>query len=205
VDSKNQQEPRPEVDPRSAGVAASLLMPRQEILCRQALRATGATFVEARMPEPENGCALPHPIELSTLPGGTGVEPNAVVNCTTALTLARFASESMAPAAKDLFSQPIAGIGQASGYVCRPRNGTTKLSEHAFGNAIDIASFRFEDGRTITVAPDLQDDALEFVERVRTAACGPFRTVLGPGSDADHADHLHLDLSPRRSRDPICE
>ncbi len=193
-----------ETDPRS-GVSAGLLMPHAEIMCRQRLRAIGAQFSEGSTPAAEEGCALPYSVELEKLPGGTLVEPAAMVNCETALALADLALESMTPIAAELFSQPLAGIGQASGYVCRPRNGSTKLSEHAFGNAVDIASFRLAADHVIRVAPDLQGEEKAFVEQVRAAACGPFRTVLGPGSDADHADHLHLDLSPRRARDPICQ
>ncbi|TIQ63130.1 MAG: extensin family protein, partial [Mesorhizobium sp.] len=36
-------------------------------------------------------------------------------------------------------------------------------------------------------------------------ACGPFKTVLGPGSDADHSLHLHLDLAPRRNGGTFCQ
>jgi hypothetical protein len=41
-----------------------------------------------------------------------------------------------------------------------------------------------------------------FQRAVRKAACGPFTTVLGPGSDAYHDDHMHFDTKPRRS--PYC-
>ena len=36
----------------------------------------------------------------------------------------------------------------------------------------------------------------DVVDSVRTAACGWFTTVLGPGSDAAHTDHLHVDIAP---------
>lgn len=194
-------------DPEGARSQAvrGLFMPPAEILCRQRLRQAGAVFSEAPAPDPQNGCALPYPVALRGLPGGVTVEPEAVLNCTMAEAITEFARERMSPAADDVLASEIAAIGQASGYVCRPRNGTTKLSEHAFGNAIDIASFRLTDGRTITVAPDIGGESGTFVDKVRGDACGPFRTVLGPGSDADHASHLHLDLAPRRSRTPICQ
>jgi hypothetical protein len=40
---------------------------------------------------------------------------------------------------------------------------------------------------------------------VRKAACGPFRTVLGPGADADHSLHFHFDLEPRKSKSAFCQ
>ena len=38
---------------------------------------------------------------------------------------------------------------------------------------------------------------LEFLNAISASACGYFTTVLGPGSDAAHSDHLHLDLALR--------
>ena len=37
-----------------------------------------------------------------------------------------------------------------------------------------------------------------------SAACGEFRTVLGPDSDRHHRDHLHLDLQNRRNGSSYC-
>ena len=88
---------------------------------------------------------------------------------------------------------------------CRPRNGTSKLSEHAFGNALDIGAFMLSDERQITVGGAKDPKEAEFMLAVRLAACGPFKTVLGPGSDADHATHFHFDLQPRRSGSLFCQ
>jgi hypothetical protein len=191
-------------DPRSRN-RASLLMPPAEILCRQALRELGARFRDLP-PEPtRDGCALPYPVALSGLADGVAVEPPAAVNCATAQALAGFMRSAMAPAAREALGSAIVGIDQASGYVCRPRAGTARLSEHAFGNALDIAAFRFADGRSVAVSSASDGAQKAFLDAVRKAACGPFRTVLGPGSDADHAAHLHLDLAPRRSGAAICQ
>ncbi|TIQ13325.1 extensin family protein, partial [Mesorhizobium sp.] len=67
-------------------------------------------------------------------------------------------------------------VGQASAFVCRPRHGTGKLSEHAFGNALDIASFTLSDGRKIDVGPAPPEKDAKFLNTVRKAACGPFKT-----------------------------
>ena len=45
----------------------------------------------------------------------------------------------------------------------------------------------------------------DFLDRIRKAACGPFKTVLGPGSDADHATHFHVDLAKRRNGGTFCQ
>jgi hypothetical protein len=111
------------------------------------------------------------------------------------------------PAARKAFGSRIATVAHASAYVCRPRHGTSKLSEHARGNAIDIAAFLLEDGKRVEVAKAYEDKekAGPFIDLLRKAACGPFKTVLGPGADADHADHLHLDLQPRRNGSTFCQ
>ncbi len=81
------------------------------------------------------------------------------------------------------------------------------MSEHGFGNAIDIAGFTLESGRKVMVLDGWngRGDERKFLRQVRAEACGPFMTVLGPGSDAHHRDHLHLDLQHRRSGSRYCK
>jgi hypothetical protein len=100
-------------------------------------------------------------------------------------------------------------IRQISAYSCRGMNGDPRaqISEHAFGNALDIAAFTLADGRRITVkngwsgAPEEQG----FLRDVQAAACEDFTTVLAPGSNAYHYDHIHLDLMRRASRHRACD
>jgi hypothetical protein len=191
-------------DARSTAVRP-LLMPREEVLCRQRLRAAGVAFEDRPAEHGDVGCDLPWPVSVSSLGNAVDIEPDVLVDCGVAEATARFTAQTIAPAAKRAFASDLAVVGQASGYVCRPRNGTNKLSEHAFGNAIDLSTFRMKDGRTaeVSLTPDAATAA--FLKEVRAAACGPFKTVLGPGSDADHASHLHLDLAPRRNGGTVCE
>ena len=83
----------------------------------------------------------------------------------------------------------------------------TGLSEHAFGNAFDIAAFRFDDGSRFAVEPraDKGDLAEAFQRAVRGAACLYFTTVLGPGANAAHDNHLHLDIKARRGGWRLCQ
>jgi hypothetical protein len=75
------------------------------------------------------------------------------------------------------------------------------MSEHGFGNAIDISAFTLESGRKVKVEQGFWGSRSEarFLEDVRGDACGQFHTVLGPGSDKHHEDHIHLDMQNRRS------
>lgn len=192
-------------DPRSADVPDEK-MPDEELACRRRLKSMGVDFEEHK-PEhdPEIGCSIPYPITLETLGKSIAIGPETELNCEMAEAAARFAADVIQPAAKAEFGADLRSIGQASAFVCRPRHGTRKLSEHAFGNALDISSFTLSDGRKIEIGPAPPEKDGEFLNAVRKAACGPFKTVLGPGSDADHSLHFHLDLEPRRHHGTFCQ
>ncbi len=106
------------------------------------------------------------------------------------------------------FGSPVAEIKQISAYSCRGMNGNPRahISEHAFGNALDIAAFTLADGRKITVKngwhglPEEQG----FLRDVQGAACEQFTTVLAPGSNVYHYDHIHVDLMKRSSGYRAC-
>jgi len=99
-------------------------------------------------------------------------------------------------------------IRQISAYSCRGMNGQrgARISEHAFGNALDIAAFVLADGRRITVKNGWRGSPEEqgFLRDVQGAACYQFNTVLAPGSNRFHYDHIHVDLMRRASGRTIC-
>jgi hypothetical protein len=179
--------------------------PAEEAACRQRLSALGAKFEERPALKDPSGCAVPHPIAITALGGGIDVQPEALVNCATAEAVARFSIDVASKIARQELGFALKSIQQASGYVCRPRNGAHKLSEHAFGNAFDIASFTLSNGKVVEVNATRNPKHSQFLSKVRSAACGPFKTVLGPGSDTDHATHFHLDLAKRRNDSTFCQ
>ena len=190
--------------PRSAGATA---LPADETACRQALTALGAAFAEADpVIDKAQGCAAPHPVTVSRLSPGVELRPPALLNCAMAAASARYVRDHAAPLALREFDSPLAAVEQASSYVCRPRHGTAKLSEHAFANALDWSALVLEDGTRIEIrAYDASDEPrrARFLSALRASACGPFATVLGPGSDPDHSDHFHFDMARRRN--PFCQ
>ena len=105
---------------------------------------------------------------------------------------------SVQPAAIANFGMPIVEIRQISAYSCRTMNNKkgAELSEHAFGNALDIAGFKLANGRVIVVKSGWRGSADEqrFLREVFSSACKTFKTVLGPGA-AYHSDHFHVDLA----------
>ena len=116
---------------------------------------------------------------------------------------------SVQPAAHKWFGQPVVEIKQISAYSCRGMNGQVgaRISEHAFGNALDIAAFVLADGKRITIKGGWQGSAEEqgFLRDVQAAACDQFTTVLAPGSNRYHYDHIHVDLMRRASGRRICQ
>lgn len=154
-----------------------------------------------------NGCEIADPWSLRAL-GGVSFSQPATLSCGMAAPLNDWLERTVQPAADRTFGERVIGIDVAASYSCRPRNGRrgAKMSEHGYGNAIDIAAFTLESGRRITVAEGWRgsrDDSW-FLRGVHDEACGTFHTVLGPNSDRHHRDHLHLDLQNRRSGSSYC-
>jgi hypothetical protein len=140
--------------------------------------------------------------------GPVEIKPAATLACPMVSALDRWIIDSVQPAARRWFRQPVVEIRQISAYSCRGMNGQpgARISEHAFGNALDIASFTLADGRKITVKNGWRGSPEEqgFLRDVQGAACEQFNTVLAPGSNRFHYDHFHFDLMRRRSSNRIC-
>jgi hypothetical protein len=136
------------------------------------------------------------------------VSPAATLACPMVSELDRWIINSVQPAAMRWFGVPVAEIKQISAYSCRGMNGNpnARISEHAFGNALDIAWFTLADGRKITVKNGWRGLPEEqgFLRDVQGAACEQFTTVLAPGSNVFHYDHIHVDLMRRRNGSRTC-
>jgi hypothetical protein len=134
--------------------------------------------------------------------------PPATLACPIVSALDRWVSDGVQPAAMRWFGEPVTEIKQISAYSCRGMVGAggSGISEHAFGNALDIAAFTFSDGRRITVQNGWHGTPEEqgFLRDVHLAACNHFSTVLAPGYNAAHYNHIHVDLMRRASGDRPC-
>lgn len=182
--------------------------PEELAACLSELDGLGATYDLAEpVAEPGNpDCGMANPITVSALAPGVALEPASAMRCATALAGARWVADVVVPLSKRLGRGDLVAIDQGTAYLCRPR-ADGELSEHAWGNALDVMGFRFADGEALPVQPRAGDGTLEeaFQRAVRAGACLDFATVLGPGSDADHADHLHFDIKARDGGFRICE
>lgn len=158
------------------------------------------------LPPPALGPARGNPVASV---GPVAVKPAATLACPIVSALDRWFADSVQPAAARWFGTRVVEIKQISAYSCRGMNGNphAHISEHAFGNALDIAAFTLADGRRISVKDGWKGLPEEqgFLRDVQAAACQQFTTVLAPGSNVYHYDHIHVDLMRRASRRVICE
>jgi hypothetical protein len=132
------------------------------------------------------------------------VTPPATLRCAMAEEIARWLRDDVAPAALKL-GAALRGLENYDSYECRGRNrvrGAT-LSEHGRANALDVRALRLADGAMIALTD--VNIAKDWREGVRASACARFSTVLGPGSDGNHEEHIHLDLAERHAGYKMCE
>lgn len=129
------------------------------------------------------------------------VNPPATLACPIVSVLDKWIAQTVQPAALRWFGQRVVAIHQISAYSCRGMNGNphAHISEHAFGNALDIAGFTLADGRRITVKDGWHGSPQEqgFLHDVQGGACDDFATVLSPGYNIYHYNHIHVDLMRR--------
>jgi hypothetical protein len=154
------------------------------------------------------GCGGPDVISLERIiladRTAVAIEPPATLRCETAEAIVSFVRQDLAPAAAAIGSV-LSAIENYDSYDCRGRNRVAgaKLSEHGLANALDIRSVRLKDGRV--VRPTDQAASSEFRVAMKAAACNRFTTVLGPGSDGYHEDHIHIDRIERHGGYRLCQ
>jgi hypothetical protein len=184
--------------------------------CLARLRASDISFDIPAMPVAARAsCAIEVPVRLKSIKtrARTVTEVHLpeepVISCQFAERLAAWLGNLVAPLITARTSTDLRAVRTGPGYECRNRNGaaTGKLSAHAVGRAIDISAFELASGKFIAIKPDGDETARNVVDTVRTAACGWFTTVLGPGADAAHTDHLHVDMALHGTSDRyrICQ
>jgi len=145
-------------------------------------------------------------LEAVILPDKTRVplKPGGTMRCTMATAIADWIRTDMAPLAAGLGSR-VSELDNFDSFDCRGRNRVVgaKMSEHGRANALDVRGLQLANGQTIA----LTDRATprEQREKVLLSLCARFSTVLGPGSDGYHEDHIHLDLAERRGNYKICQ
>ncbi|WP_170923196.1 extensin family protein [Fulvimarina manganoxydans] len=193
---------KPDITPSAAVRAARAVA--ASLACEDILRERGIEF-DVRPSISEDRCGVLRPVAVTKLSSGITVEPATALWCPTVLALDDWTRQTLLPAAKTFEpDHALTGLRQVSTYVCRDRGSGQKISEHARGSAIDIGAFIFDDGERSVSPRQKGSEGEAFQKAAHEGACGPFSTVLGPGADADHANHFHLDLAAR-SNGPFCQ
>jgi hypothetical protein len=145
------------------------------------------------------GCGISAPVKITEV-DGVALTREALVGCDAAKALYGWVQKKAKPTVGRK-GGGLAKIDLIAGYSCRTRNSQkgAKLSEHAKGNAVDIAGFVLKDGTKVTVLNGWRSSAQgPLLKSLHKSACGPFGTVLGPSSDRHHQDHLHFDVAKHR-------
>jgi len=176
--------------------------------CR--LRMTDDLAVAPSLPaiQGPGGCGADDLVQLEAvvLPNRSriAVTPPAILRCSLAEAIVQWVRKDVTPLAGSLGGS-LKSIDNYASYDCRGRNNVqgALLSEHGKANALDIRSLKLANGRVVALT-DVQLSR-DFRDNLRKATCARFMTVLGPGSDGFHEDHIHVDLAERRSGYRICQ
>jgi hypothetical protein len=145
-------------------------------------------------------------LDAIKMPDGSRVAmtPPATVRCAMAESIAEWVRSDLGKAAKE-HGSPLKAVVASGSYDCRPRNSVkgAKVSEHGRGNAMDVAALKLANGVTIDLTR--HTDSRAFRDKARASACSRFTTVLGPGADAHHENHIHVDLAARSRGHRLCQ
>jgi hypothetical protein len=191
---------------RSAGMPA--------LACQSLLRSMGGEFSVPADLKTSGECQVFDPVQLTSLTTSVGTiefPGRPILKCEFALQFFTWAGNIAAPVVAGLSNSKLVAISSGTGYECRNRYGDSsgKISEHAFGNAIDIDGLVLSNHRRIEISDAAISDHPDhdLLAALRTSACGYFTTVLGPGSNEAHESHFHFDLGKHGSSGKyrICE
>jgi hypothetical protein len=207
--------PRPRPDTAPAAVSEPAQKSQQESqkeppapsACR--LRLTTELAIAPSLPPPVGSgeCDVEDTVRLEAVvladKSRVAVTPAATMRCEFAEAIVRWVREDVAPAVRTL-DATLKSIDNYASFDCRGRNRIlgAKLSEHGKANALDVRSVKLASGVVIGLTDP--NASKEFRERLRQVTCSRFTTVLGPGSDGYHEDHVHVDLAARRGGYRIC-
>ena len=177
--------------PGAAGLSGRACLARlaaQEITYRPLDRVDAAS----------SSCHVDTAVRVSRVEAG--LNHPAVMSCALASRLDEFERAVVQPLARRELGRRVTRIDHLGSFSCRGMRGSSRLSEHALGRAIDIAGFRLSDGSIVSVERDWAEPGAKrlFLRHLAHRACGYFSVVLTPDSNADHYNHIHLDIGPDR-------
>jgi hypothetical protein len=175
--------------------------PTVSAACRAVLLELGVDFFVPDRVDATGECNVVDPVQLRSIQTSVGrvdLPGLPILTCPFAKQFGTWLSDIAAPVVAALAQSRLSSLSTGPGYECRGRTGDSsgKISEHGFGNAIDIAGLTLANEKRIEVpsVADTEGPDHRLLMALRISACGYFTTVLGPGSNAAHASHFHFDL-----------
>jgi hypothetical protein len=206
--SRPAQAPGAEPPPAQAPEASEPEEPPPPSACR--LRLTAELAVAPSQPPlvGRGECGVEDVVRLEAVvlrdKTRVAVTPPAIVRCTFAEAIVQWVREDLAPAVRPL-GAPLRSLDNYAAYDCRGRNRIVgaKLSEHGKANALDVRSVKLANGTLLGLTDPNVGKDLRL--GLRKSACARFTTVLGPGSDGYHEDHVHVDLAERTGGHRMCQ
>jgi hypothetical protein len=194
--------PRPNVSPPIINIMPDDALSGEA--CIAALRKMKVDFDLQATPVVAGSCSVMEPVKVSSVgtdEGRVKLPDQPLLTCGFAARLASWLTEKGEPAVRSATGSRIQSLGTGPGFQCRGRNGdkSAKLSEHAFGNAVDIEYIKLANGQVIGVGDALNTGSKyhSVLASLRSSGCEYFTTVLGPGANSAHASHFHFDLERR--------
>ena len=184
----------------------ALPMSSEEIECRDDLKRLDVTYRDLPSIDDGGSCRIDFPVEVSAI-GNVKMKPAATLSCAMAATFSRWTKKELVPTARGKYWSGVRTIHQGSSYSCRKIRGSRGTpSQHAQGNALDVMRIELNNGKDIDVRKPgwFSFRQRGFLNTVRADGCNYFTTVLGPGYNADHADHFHFDIMKRRNGHVAC-
>jgi hypothetical protein len=176
--------------------------------CMMRLQRMGLTAEVAVTPTVTNAaCLIENPVRLTSLKTSGEQHPvdfpdRPIRACRFAERFGQWVGEIAVPVIAARLT-PLRAVHTGPGYDCRNRNRAAngKLSAHVVGQAVDISAFKLGSGETLSIREADNEPKKGVLSTIRTAACGWFTTILGPGSDQAHATHWHFDIEKHGSSD----
>ncbi|MEO9340140.1 extensin family protein [Mesorhizobium sp. SB112] len=185
--------------------APSNVMPADEIDCRKELKKLRVQYQDMERINDGGSCGIDFPVKVSAI-GNIEMKPAATLSCSMAASFASWTRNELQSSARWRYVSGVKTIHQGSSYSCRRIRGTAVASEHSKGNALDVMKIELNNGKSIDVRKPgwFSFRQRGFLNTVRADGCSYFTTVLGPGYNADHADHFHFDIKQRRNGYRAC-
>lgn len=181
--------------------------------CHARLEAAGIKFRLAHLPltQAMRGiatCGCHDAVTVTQAPLGMNLQPKAVLSCQMALALAGL-EQAIHEMAERYLGEKVRTLHQGGTYSCRKMARFDLVSEHSYGNAIDVFAFTLESGKKVSVLSDYgaldapkesHSPRAQFLRAVASAAYDRDLTSvsLTPYWDALHRDHFHFDMARYR-------